>query len=761
MNSTKSLPVSSSRRDLSAFIGGSEPAPQQHRSDESPMAIFHKIHRLLRGRYLLATFLAAIGAAAGAYGGYKATQPKFMSTGMIQIKPVINNVVYEIKGLNDNISMFSAFVKTQANLLQEPAVIDMAMSSKEWKSLNRPADPATRDKFLKSLIVATEQNDPEWIRVRFIDGEPRAAQIAVQQLIESYVARWGASVGINTQEQVERLSQNKKLAQSEIDDLRRKIDGESAKIGVTDFVVRLTEISRQLAAIEITIDDLKQQIKQSEDAATSSKAQEKAPDDEAINQAFGKVNEDMRMLLAQRLQLRTRVAELQATLSPIHRTRVQAETALKAVEQNIASTRDALIKSRGLPNMGDGLTLAVLNADQLAAAKLRLKDAQDYQRTLLERSTRIAAVKSDVESFQGELRRRTEEFALIDGKLRALIIESSNDNSGNAGRIQVVSKGEMPTGPYSDQRKKLAATGFLFGGAFPIGLIMLIGLMDRRFRYSDDAVNAGGTGNISLLGILPYLPTNMHDPEQAAVAAHCVHQIRTLLQIGGADHTRKVFAVTSPTSGDGKTSLSVSLGLSFATSGAKTLMIDFDLIGCGLTSQMQARTSRGLMDAITEGELNGHIRATSFSRLSILPAGTDDAKEVSHLSPVLVRRILDLAREQYDTVIIDTGPILGSLEASLVTAEADGVILAVGRGQQRQQVERAVAHLASVGAKLIGVVFNRAQPGDFRRAVSSASVRSVPVSSNGEAPSQSRVKALGPMAAIVASQMRPSGDDPE
>ena len=67
---------------------------------------------------------------------------------------------------------------------------------------------------------------------------------------------------------------------------------------------------------------------------------------------------------------------------------------------------------------------------------------------------------------------------------------------------------------------------------------------------------------ITLLGILPNLPDRLSDPEQAAIAAHCVHQIRTMLQINGGVEggERRVFAVTSASPGDGKTSLTLALG---------------------------------------------------------------------------------------------------------------------------------------------------------------------------------------------------------
>src|SRR3954466_2931761 len=53
---------------------------------ENVDSVFVKIHRLLRGRYLWAIGIGSILAAAGAFGGFKATEPLWTCTGTIQIK---------------------------------------------------------------------------------------------------------------------------------------------------------------------------------------------------------------------------------------------------------------------------------------------------------------------------------------------------------------------------------------------------------------------------------------------------------------------------------------------------------------------------------------------------------------------------------------------------------------------------------------------------------------------------------------------------
>jgi capsular exopolysaccharide synthesis family protein len=466
-------------------------------------------------------------------------------------------------------------------------------------------------------------------------------------------------------------------------------------------------------------------------------------------------------MLSELSLLESRLEHLRARgFTEQHRSVIDAQSAVTGQRMQIRdAVRNWLDQHGGqLASTSVGPTIPRLNPEQLRTAETSLAT---YQAMLDRAKARAAVLRTqcdDAAELATQIKKKEADKADIERRLTQIKTESGPNQSET--RVVPISKGELPYKPYTDNRLKFAAIGMVLGGGIPLGLFLLWGFFDRRYRFSDEA--SSGRAHPTLLGILPYLPENIADPEQAAVAAHCVHQIRTLLQISGAHRGTgrgQVFAITSPTSGDGKTSLTLSLALSFASSGANTCAIDFDLVGGGLTSAMNAKTDIGLMDAIDRAELNGHIKPTGFKRLSIIPAGVNDAPEVSRLSPESVNRILDQARHQFDVVIVDTGPILGSLEASLVSAAADGVILTLGRGQARPLADRAMEFLDSVGATLLGVVFNRAQPGDFRRAVSSASVRSVPSQGAAMSGAMKALPAIGPMARTVASHIRPADTD--
>jgi len=134
--------------------------------------------------------------------------------------------------------------------------------------------------------------------------------------------------------------------------------------------------------------------------------------------------------------------------------------------------------------------------------------------------------------------------------------------------------------------------------------------------------------------------------------------------------------------------------------------------------------SAGLLEALCGAPLRDCVVQTGIPNLHVLTAGGADARDAGTLSPEAVAAMLDTCRSEYDTVLIDTGPILGSLEASIVTVAADGVLVAVSRGDERPLNAEAVERLETSGAKVAGVVFNRADMGEVRRSNFSSQWRS-------------------------------------
>jgi len=307
------------------------------------------------------------------------------------------------------------------------------------------------------------------------------------------------------------------------------------------------------------------------------------------------------------------------------------------------------------------------------------------------------------------------------------------------GRLSVFSTGEIPLSPEKDPRVRLAAGAGLGGALLPVTGLLLVSYVRRRYRFSDDAQDEPNAHNVPLIGILPEITGDMKDQEQTMSAAHSVHQVRVSLQARAVASGSRVFLVTSATAGEGKTSMTLSLGLSFAVSGQRTLVIDGDLVGRHLTSNLGAQQYDGLHEALQGGGLQSYVKQAS-SGLYVLSAGRAAAQHAYSLPAVKLRTVLEQARKSYDVVLIDTGPVLGSVEAAVLAQQVDGVIFAVTRGQQRRLVDQSLTRLIGLGVKIEGIIFNRAKPSDFNRSNFTSSFRSV---AQGESNAEGRLNLKG------------------
>ncbi len=390
-----------------------------------------------------------------------------------------------------------------------------------------------------------------------------------------------------------------------------------------------------------------------------------------------------------------------------------------------------------------GASVESLQAEKVALQSLIDRAEADVSTLSTQRQQieRLNASAEKTKTELGELRRR----------ITGLEIESTAGS-----RLDIISRGEVPIAPVRDLRMAAAGLGGAAGGLFPLALALLFGLASRRYRFSDDAEGVGRTA--SLLGVLPEVPRGRSGLTLAADAARCMHQIRVMLQVGLDARGHRVYMTSSASAEAGKTSLTIGLGMSFAAAGFRTLIIDADPMGHGLTRSLGAENAGGMHEVLKGARLQEHVRSARHG-LHYLPAGNADTAVAWTVTPSAIRALLAEARKHYDITLIDTGPVLGSVEPTAIAPEVDGIVFVITRGERRPMVEKSVRHLESVGGRMAGVVFNRVSLGDMRHSsysssrssssTSSSAGRITPVREGDELP-----VAMGPMMRSVARFMR-------
>lgn len=191
------------------------------------------------------------------------------------------------------------------------------------------------------------------------------------------------------------------------------------------------------------------------------------------------------------------------------------------------------------------------------------------------------------------------------------------------------------------------------------------------------------------------------------VEEYC-NSIRTNIQFSGQDI--RVIALTSVQPGEGKSTTSSNLAISFANAGFKTILIDADTRNSVLSGTFKAT---GKVNGLT-GFLSGNaylseaICETNVPNLSIIPAGKTAPNPTTLLQNSNFTSMIDSLKEYYDYIIIDTPPIGLVIDAAIIAQKCDGTIIVTEAGAiKRKFVQKAKEQMEQSGAAFLGIILNK------------------------------------------------------
>jgi len=181
------------------------------------------------------------------------------------------------------------------------------------------------------------------------------------------------------------------------------------------------------------------------------------------------------------------------------------------------------------------------------------------------------------------------------------------------------------------------------------------------------------------------------------------------------DQTTRIILVTSPEPKEGKTFISSNLALAEVAKGRRTLLIDTDIHRPSIHATFQVPVSPGFADLLMgTGRPDFSIFPRPSANITIIPAGDGD---IDHLASILegprFPEILKFAAEQFDYIIVDSGPVLVTPETLSVAQHVDGVILVLRNDHSTTRALKVTSEmLNSLDIRVIGTILNRVNPQD-------------------------------------------------
>jgi len=199
--------------------------------------------------------------------------------------------------------------------------------------------------------------------------------------------------------------------------------------------------------------------------------------------------------------------------------------------------------------------------------------------------------------------------------------------------------------------------------------------------------------------------------EPSSYAAETYRTLRTNLLYGFLDDPPRMIVLTSPGSGQGKSTTCANLGVVLAQAGKNTLIADCDMRRPAMHKIFNLHNERGLVDILSEELKPDEVWQEPLQNLKVVTAGLIPFNPNELLGSRRFAQFLSLAREEFEYVLMDSSPMGLVSDPAILALQADGVILVFdAQSTRKRAVAQSIRSLESVRANILGTVMNGVKP---------------------------------------------------
>jgi succinoglycan biosynthesis transport protein ExoP len=302
---------------------------------------------------------------------------------------------------------------------------------------------------------------------------------------------------------------------------------------------------------------------------------------------------------------------------------------------------------------------------------------------------------------------------------------------------RVIGAAVPPTAPAKPKRILFAAAGTLLGLIGGLGGAFVIELMYRRIHTRAEAEAASG---VECLGYLPEIPKNGRLSKSGerrmpldyvvrnpfTIAAETLRTVRTTIDSRNSPGGCPIVGVISCVPDEGKTTISSNLAFLLAQNDRRVLLIDGDMRNPSLSNAIaptrnadtpdREATPSSALTLVRRPDLPfDFIPALTSSRPEFANfqeanGGTRDSALVTGLESEYFRRLIEVARSQYDYVVVDLPPVVPLSDVRAVSSSITNFLLVLAYGKSEPNiVGDALESIPGIYEKLVGSVINMAE----------------------------------------------------
>ena len=246
-----------------------------------------------------------------------------------------------------------------------------------------------------------------------------------------------------------------------------------------------------------------------------------------------------------------------------------------------------------------------------------------------------------------------------------------------------------------------AVVGLIFG----VGIAFFLEYIDTSVKTMDDVERYL---QVPVLAVIPKDISLLHRQRGSSPDAEAYRILRTNIEFNRKNPEDNTITLVSGGAGEGKSTTLMNLAYICAQGGYTTLMIDADLRRPRLHTFFGINNSVGLTNYLTTDlMLEDVILQTPVDNLYFMPSGILPVDAAGILNSRRMSELIQDVKQRFDLIFVDSPPILGVSDASVLVSEVDlTIIVAQHRKLPRNMLLRVKQAIESVGGNILGVVLN-------------------------------------------------------
>ncbi|HEX8525127.1 MAG TPA: polysaccharide biosynthesis tyrosine autokinase [Tepidisphaeraceae bacterium] len=343
-------------------------------------------------------------------------------------------------------------------------------------------------------------------------------------------------------------------------------------------------------------------------------------------------------------------------------------------------------------------------------AKAREADIQklmdEQQKLALEDANKAA----EYTKLQSDVQRLQKSIDVLDTQVKQVNVAED----GGIPTIQVLETARADEQPSFPSKSKTLALAMVVGLLSGFGLAVVRDRNDHPLSSARQIREALGTRVIGLVPRMTVAGRMLEIDPSSDVAEACRALYLTIFDNVPSSHCKTIM-LTSPSRGDGKSTVAVNLAVAMAQQGKRVLLVDCDFRSPSVARVFDLRGRAGIGNILSAQELaEGAIHDSGVEGLDILPAGNVVGNPHDLLNSERFNAVLDHLIDVYDHVVLDAPPTVAVDDARIVAASCDVTLLVLRAGRANRRLgETAREGLAAVGANIVGIVVNDVQPHNY------------------------------------------------